>query len=445
MKKTYINFALLNLLVLATVWNISNTIVFRQLALLFLLIITIWVVFPGKDILKNNWFLIAFFLYLPFHLLFLSSDAHREISIFFGPELRLFVCSVIGLGLGGLFKDQIMKYLFLYLGTCFSIPLYIHLFLFIKTWILEGYFPYGYWGINLIHGDLGLAALAASLFLTIYFFYYATHLHEKSLACLMLLPCILSPLFAASRGGTVFVIFMILIVFILTNLNLNKAFLLKKSKIFIPILFISCAFIFWIAKTYQPERWMGTFSRIEFGMKIDNPEKIICEGTPLLIDQLKQKNIEITPKIQALIDGVEDGDGARVIVARAAIELIKKNPLGMDGSKESYQKAIKLECEQPKNGINHAHNGWLNMALSIGIPGAILYFLTILTYLKFGLSYIKAGIELQPFAVALVAMTFFWIIRACFDSTERDQAIEMQFFLITFLYSLLWNQLNRLE
>lgn len=102
-----------------------------------------------------------------------STDINREIKILIGPDFRMLVCAIIGFGLGGLLIKWSVKSVFLFLGISFSIPLYIHLFLFINKWIISEHFTFGYWGINLIHGDLGFAALVASLFLMMYLLKYA--------------------------------------------------------------------------------------------------------------------------------------------------------------------------------------------------------------------------------------------------------------------------------
>lgn len=253
--------------------------------------------------------------------------------------------------------------------------------------------------------------------------------------------CFLSPLLAASRGGTAFVFLMILTTLVFDNFKLNSSLFSKKFlMIILPMLF-SLLFVSWLPSVYQQDRWEGTLTRMKFGLLVIDPVKIICEGSSELLDQLKHKNIEITPKIESLIKGIEDGDSARIVVARTSLELIAKHPMGLDGSKEAYQKAIKIECgHTPIILISHAHNGWLNKALAIGLPGALLYFFALCNFILLGTRHLKADYEIYTLAITLISMSFVWLIRSCFDSTDRDQAIEMQIFLMPFIFSLLCNK-----
>jgi O-antigen ligase len=74
----------------------------------------------------------------------------------------------------------------------------------------------------------------------------------------------------------------------------------------------------------------------------------------------------------------------------------------INGSKHTYKTAITQFCQNPPAIFaSHTHNGWLDTALAIGTPGALLLLLVILNYATQGFRMIKAGGRINTFAIAL--------------------------------------------
>jgi O-antigen ligase len=138
------------------------------------------------------------------------------------------------------------------------------------------------------------------------------------------------------------------------------------------------------------------------------------------------------------IKSVEDGDGARVMAARAGIRLLANNFMGINQSKQSFQIAIAEACKhEPKIFIAHAHNAWIDTALSIGLPGAILCLLVLLNYMYISIKLMALEKYYEPVSAALFSISFSWLLMGCLNSTLRDQMLEIQAFNMSFLLGLL--------
>jgi hypothetical protein len=425
------------LLVLISLWNIPHTIAGRYICEGLLLIAVLAYKPDWKIFFSANKALLAFFAYLFIQLLFFSTDYQLAFSNFRSEWMHFILFSIIGAGAGLILaKNSSLKILFV-LGIAFSIPLYIHLLLALVKGIKLGSIPWGYWGINEIHGDLGYTALQASILLFTYYLYQEKSKRLITLALIAI--CVSSPLLAASRGGTGFVLLAIAFI------SLSYFFLSEGAKISLQnkIIGVLLVFIF-IMGTYQigvisdPNRWGGVISRLSIGFQGD-PGAVYCDGINTLEDAIKSKGEVITPSIQKGLDSVVDGDGARIMAARSGAALMIDSPMGINQSKQAYQQAIVKRCGgQPTIFISHTHNAWIDTALAIGIPGALLLLMTLLAYARKGYRALKSTTaSVAGFGIALFASSFIWIARGVLDSTQRDQMLEMQAFILAFLLAII--------
>jgi O-antigen ligase len=108
--------------------------------------------------------------------------------------------------------------------------------------------------------------------------------------------------------------------------------------------------------------------------------------------------------------------------------------MGINGSKQAYQTAITQFCQQPPAIlISHTHNGWIDTALAIGIPGAIILLIVMLNYAAQGFRMFQEEGRANPFAIALFVSAVVWVLRGILDSTLRDHTLEMQAFTFALL------------
>ena len=336
----------------------------------------------------------------------------------------------------GAYKSSIVLLLF---GILFSIPLYIHLILVIIKSASDQAIPWGYTGINEIHGDLGYTALQSIIFLFTYLLYSAKNLWMRAISIFLITISISSPILAVSRGGILFALISIIIISLLYFLSETKNKITPKNKtiIFLTIFIFSLG-AYQTSQLSNSSKWSGILAKISMGFK-GNPQEVFCKGISSLQDELESKGIAMSPSVQKGLDSVVDGDGARIMVARLGASLITDFPMGIDQSKQAYQLAISKQCNgAPAILISHTHNAWIDTALAIGMPGAILLLAIMLSYMRSGLSALKTNVPPSAsYGMALLATSCLWTLRGFLDSVQRDQMLEMQAFVIALLLGII--------
>jgi hypothetical protein len=443
-KNVHKSLFFLSLFVLIPLWNIPHTIAGRYICEAILLLTTISYKPNWNLFFRNIKILLVFFIYLFIQLIFFSKNFSIAFSNFRGEWMHFILFSIIGAGVGLTLGKMNVSKILLYLGIAFSIPLYIHIILFSYKGLSDGAVPWGYWGISEIHGDFGYPALEAGILIFTFYLYQATEKSERYIAIGLLGLCILSPLLATSRGGTGFTIAGLLFVFFCRLLigNQSKTTFSKKLVYLLTALFLMLG-VYKVGMISSPDRWGGIISRLSIGLQ-GNPSETYCNGIEALKAALTEKGIIITPEVQKGLDSVNDGDGARMMAARSGSMLVLQNPMGINQSKQAYQQAIATFCGySPKIFIAHAHNAWIDTALAIGIPGAILLLLVLLQYGRLGYRALKENSTATAYGAALLASSIMWILRGLLDSTMRDQMLEMQAFIFALLLGLILSTRNK--
>jgi uncharacterized protein with PQ loop repeat len=419
---------------LIQLWTIPHTIAARYVCEALLLILLFSSRLEWSLFLHKSKLIVLFLTYLLIQLFFFSTDLNAGFKGFKSEWMHFIVFSVIGAGIGLYFAKQKTSHFLVYLGLAFLLVPLVHLVLSFLKFFEAGAIPWGYWGINDHHADLGYKTLLASIFLSTYLF-FETKKKLLTWACVLLLvACIASPLIAQSRGGVIFVLLSLLFVFLIfifiapsrRSFRLKDFFILTMGLVFVGLIIKS-------GVSADPNRWGGMISRALVGFHGD-PNLVYCNGIDNLRNALHQEGIAITPQIEAGIKSVEDGDGARVMAARSGLLMALENPMGINGSKQAYQTAITQFCQKPPAiFIPHTHNGWIDTALAIGILGALLLLLIMLNYATQGFRMIKSEGRANPFAIALFVSAVIWILRGILDSTLRDHMLEMQAFTFALL------------
>jgi len=422
------------LLTLIPLWNIPNTIAGRYICEGLMLILVISHKPDWRLFFRTNKILLIFFAYLFIQLIFFSNNHQLAFSNFRAEWMHFILFSIIGAGVGLILGEYKSSKILLFLGIAFSIPLYIHLALSIIKGITLGAIPWGYWGINQIHGDFGYPALEASILFSTFYLFEAKKRSIKILTIILISACIASPLLAKSRGGIGFVLLGILFVYI-SHCFYNREIKVNSIKKIVQLLItiLTLLGVLTIGFAIDPDRWGGMFPRIGVGLQ-GNPTDTYCKGIDILKQEMLNKGITITPEIQKGLNSVVDGDGGRMMAARSGYELMRKHPMGLDQSKQAFQTAIIEECQgAPKIFISHAHNGWIDTGLAIGVLGLLLLLLVMVQYARLGWDAAKKYDESSPYGMALLASAILWTARGFLDSTLRDQMLEMQAFIFALL------------
>jgi hypothetical protein len=314
----------------------------------------------------------------------------------------------------------------LHLGMISTFILLIHLSLFgYKAWDTQS-IPWKYWGIEVHHADLGYAAGQAVILLTAWIF--AARGGLKALALVLILCCFTSMALAESRAGLVFG-FLGMIIVAVTNVVFGN----KVRINFLLAGFLSLCFIGLIALAVSfkvDARWQKILPALEVGF-LGNAIELECEGLTSIESQVKAKFGDgISGK--AVMDSLRDADAQRIVLARAGLELAANHPWGLDGSRQAFQKRLRQKCPDPVLKMSHTHNGWIDTMLAIGWLGAFLYAMLLMFFFKLGVAEMKATKQVNEWALVLVALSIFWLLRGFTDSVFRDHMLQMQGFVLAF-------------
>jgi O-Antigen ligase len=412
----------------------ADTIAFRNLALGLLFVALAWVFLRNRPL---HWMAppLVFSLWAAYLVLFpVVAESH---SVAFenlaGQWGRSVLAMLAGAGVAAVVSRRRLGTAF-HLGLLSAIPILIYLGLFIwKAWATSS-IPWGYWGRETHHADIGYAASQAVVLLSV-----ATVAGRKGLrvpAMLIILACLASTIFARSRAGSAFCLVGGALVFGMSYLiraRQHRMVLLAGLAGILLVGFLSLALAF-----KEDARWRTMAVQLASGFQ-GNAIQIQCEGTASIEADIVKK-YGPAGQAQSVIASVRDGDAARMVVLRASLQLALKHPWGLDGSRQAFQKLLKQECPEPFILMAHAHNGWIDTLLALGWVGGALYFWVLAYFFKQGYSLLRREKKLDEWALVLVAMSAFWILRGFTDSVFRDHMLEMQGFVLT--YALMRLKLN---
>jgi uncharacterized membrane protein (UPF0136 family) len=320
------------------------------------------------------------------------------------------------------------------LGLVSSVPILIHLCFFAWTAWETSSIPWGYWGRETHHADIGYAAgqsvvlLAAAV--------VAGNRACRPWASVLIIACLLSITLANSRAGLAFSLVGGLLVlcgvYAARGLHHRKHVLAGLAS----LLIIGMA-VFSIAVKEDP-RWRSMTAQLMSGFSGDALQ-IECEGTAAIESQIIAQ-YGSGEEGKSIVFSVQGGDGARMVLLRAGVSLSVKHPMGSDGSRLAYQNLLREECADPVILMAHTHNGWLDTALALGWAGAALYLMVLMYFFSFGYTNLRQSNKLNEWALVLVALAAFWMLRGFTDSVFKDHMLEMQGFVLAYAAVNLWTQ-----
>jgi hypothetical protein len=414
-------------------WNIPHTIAIRYSIALSLLIAIFYFKPNWKELGKFFWLPAIWIAYLLIYTFLLADNFQIAIKGFRGEWLKSILFIIMGFGAGLILsKSKNQDRLFLAFGLASLIPILTHLYLFTLKAIETKTIPFAYWGIHEHHADLGYTGLQAITFLTIYFVLFTKNVTSKLLLMLLIGFSIISPIVAKSRAGIAFALLALTLSSSLSLKFSSKESLLNKRRVWGLTFIVLIVSVFFISKISDSDRWSGIFERMGSGFH-GNSISIICDGPNALQNHLSIQGLPLTEKDNALIKNLGTGDSYRITTARAGIELLTEFPMGMSGTKDAYAAAIRTKCLAPKIPMDHTHNGWIDTALSIGVPGVLIYAAFMLMFIVFSFNLTKdKNQHVRAWAIALLSLSILWALRAIFDSVQRDQMLEIQSFFLPF-------------
>jgi hypothetical protein len=308
-----------------------------------------------------------------------------------------------------------------------------------------GKFPLGFRGIEPMHGNLGYpASQAMCLSLAIAFSAWRTGDNKGLIqAASLIAACFCSVVIAQSRAATYFGLLLVAVAFAvhlyakqLTNVPPSPSTgSVSKSKAWryrsvIALGIVLCLMLFWkVFSTNQAWNAMG--DKISIGLALDNPNRILCNGLSKPDEDLiRHRYADRSPEyVSGLIAGL-DGDGGRVLMARAGAELAFQYPSGLNGGRDAYQIRMQQSCGHiPVMDFSHAHNAWINMTLAVGYIGAILYATVFIAFARKARLFLTHK-ETQAAGMALLLLSIFWIFRGLVDAVYQEHYLQMQAFFM---------------
>jgi hypothetical protein len=410
----------------------SETIALRNLALLLLLGCLAWQ-FP--KIRQNIQWPLPMMLWAGYLILFplFAMDHSVAWKNLEGQWGRGLLAMLAGTGVAAVLhkKNKITP---LHLGLVSAVTIFVYLGILVWKVLETSSIPWGYWGRETHHADIGYAAGQAIVLLAAS--WAAGNRKVYPLAAIVIVACLLSTAFAHSRAGLAFGVLGGVFVFGAPLLSRASH---KKRKILwgLVTVVVAGAGIFAIAAR-NDERWLSMSWKIIAGFQGDALQ-LQCEGTESVEPWILSK-FGAGQQAQLVIEAVRDGDGSRIVALRAAVQLAIKHPWGSDGSRQSYVKLLRQECANPATPMMHAHDGWLDTILAIGWIGAALYLWVLLYFLTQGVSYLRREKDLNEWALVLMALSLFWMLRAFTDSVFRDHMFEMQGFVLSYALTAMRNR-----
>lgn len=302
--------------------------------------------------------------------------------------------------------------------------------------------PFPFYGYDEMHGNLGYTGAQTIALASCWYFAATNKKNIKSwIVFFIIIICLVSAVMTSSRGALFFDLIILTTLFLLKNKfktkdgikNSHSNHSSKNSWLRLSLLLCLLIALIGAGKTiFKDERWIMMGIKMQAGWMVDDPINFICNGLDEVERQRILQGLEVkSPEIAEKIVAGFNQDAGRLLLVRVGWQLIKENTFGIDGSRQSYEKAIAVKCgDQPFYKFAHTHSGWMNLTLSFGWLGAGIYFLLLAYMTQQGLKYRLTS----NWSFALFLVAFFWIIRGMTDACFQDHYLQMQGAVLGYLY-----------
>ena len=327
-----------------------------------------------------------------------------------------------------------------FLAFLFSVPCLVHICLVVVKFWDTGAIPWGWSGLSESHGDLGYTGLfAAPLLCATLLINLQTKRRLVIIAAGFLLCAnFISILIAQSRGGTLFYVFSIL-VFLACFAKKRSADSSKAGSALLlaSLVALSTIGLMWGSNAKTEGRLPAT-EKLILGftlVEMVDAFQVSCHGQSALDKSGFFLSSDSSTK-QKLSKAIDDGDVWRIFGLKTGLLLVHENPMGFYGAKNAYETLMINKCgAQPHVPLANTHNGWINTALTIGAPGALLFFVFLVMSLLLGLKEQRSVGDTSLVSTILCTTCLVWITRSFLDAAQQDQMLEMQFFVLGYLVS----------
>lgn len=303
-------------------------------------------------------------------------------------------------------------------------------------------------GVEVMHGNAGYASsVAIAIFATI-FIGCRNQLRstESVLSLLAIGLCFLSIVIFKSRGALLFGGLVLLAGFAWViwfdrfhTVNYFKSTIGSpgvklRATLILSLLLAVGTMAYWSIK--HDKRWEQMTDKVISGFMVKNPIGTLCRGLSASDEaQIRTRLAGHSEGYVAdVLDGLKGEDGGRIILMRAGVEMVPEHPLGLDGSRQSYERLLQGQCNgAPMLNFAHTHNSWIDLSLALGWVGVFLFGWVLLWFMRQAVTARYAQAR-NPRHGLLFLLAGFWLIRGFFDSLYREHYLEMQAMLLMYLY-----------
>ena len=110
----------------------------------------------------------------------------------------------------------------------------------------------------------------------------------------------------------------------------------------------------------------------------------------------------------------------RIAFAHAALRFLSQHPLGTKVSRDAFNSLVSTDYEPTV--VGHPHNGYLELGVSVGLPGLALWVTFLGAMIWLGYKSIQSWNN--PAGVALLMVVLGFALRSLLDSIVRDHIIQ---------------------
>lgn len=303
-------------------------------------------------------------------------------------------------------------------------------------------------GVEVMHGNAGYASSVAIAIFTAIFLGSRNQLRstESALSLLAIGLCFLSIVIFGSRGALLFGGPIVFGGFAwrywfdhapsVDRFQYGPGSSVRKVRttLVVSLLFAVGAMTYWSVK--HDKRWEPMLDKVAAGFMVKDPVGTLCQG--LSVSDEAEIRVRLAGRsddyVKDVLDGLKGQDGGRVILMRAGIEMVFEHPLGLDGSRQSYEQLIQDQCHGvPVLEFAHTHNSWIDLSLALGWLGAFLFAWMLICFIRQAVT-VKYAPEQDSVRGVLLLLAGFWLVRGFFDSLYREHYLEMQAMLLIYLY-----------
>ena len=422
--------------ILFAVWILPETILIRNICIVSGALIGIFQIYLYRNSLVDKktfsiWLLLALFIWVSFHLLFLSNNFSQQYTEYLGIWKRSLLGAIFALGFGLSLSDASSRlsktaWVVFYVGLLLPTLIYIFKYSFIYYSRIEGIsvpehlqlFPSGvsrFYIAKTAYVGFCIPVLAAALGVLNCQIKKGCWNSLVNLVFYITIPAVLFVFYVENiKNGLVYALGLICI---FIGPIAYKTF--KKSPIKIGLLLFLFAFVSGLlikSHIKQNHSWETLFADAKIAAQTEVYRNWQCTAVLGL------------PK-NSLGEPVSATNYERISWGLIAIKLVRQYPLGFGLVERSFG-SIGLE-KWPNSCLSQSHSGWLDLALGIGIPGVLL----ILVALLFNLislcrmqsqDCMRSKIWISTLAWVLLSLLLIWC------TTEISQKIfldELIFFI----------------